>query len=93
MAAAQYENYEFVPGPFADAAAPPADCDAYDRIWTVSQADIDAYEAGGPATDDLREWPAALGAPVADGDGDPANSTSTAATAPPSTARRPRSGS
>ncbi len=51
----------------------PADCSPFDRIYTVSRDDVAAYYRTGVATDDLRDWPAALGAPVLDGDGDPAN--------------------
>ncbi|WP_412062346.1 hypothetical protein [Rubrivirga sp. IMCC45206] len=61
------------PGPLPDADAPPTDCVAFDRIWTVSRADIERYYATGEATADLTEWPAHLGAPVLDGDGIPDN--------------------
>lgn len=71
--AALYENYEFVPGPLPDAAVPPTDCAAYDRIWTVSQADVLRYNDQGDASADLLTWPVELGAPVVDGDGDPDN--------------------
>ena len=67
------ENYEFWPGPLDDDGAPPDDCAAFDRIWLVSQADIEAYDQTGTATPDLAEWPADLGAPVLDGDGDDTN--------------------
>ena len=67
-AAATYGDFEFWAGPIVDGGAP--DCAAFDRIWTVSQDDIDAYDQTGTATDDLAEWPAELGAPVVDGDGD-----------------------
>ncbi|WP_412070305.1 T9SS type A sorting domain-containing protein [Rubrivirga sp. IMCC43871] len=69
MAAGQYGPWEFWPGPLADADAPPADCSAHDRIWTVSRADVAAYLQTGEATPDLAEWPHDLGAPVLDGDG------------------------
>ncbi|HEX9953121.1 MAG TPA: hypothetical protein VGB53_15230 [Rubricoccaceae bacterium] len=65
----------FWPGPLGDDARPvdPTDCSAYDRIYTVSRLDIGRYNDTGRATDDLRDWPFALGAPVLDGDGDPSN--------------------
>ena len=67
-AAATYGDFEFWAGPIVDG-QPPADCSAFDRIYVVSQADIDAYDLGGAPAPDLAQWPAALGAPVADGDG------------------------
>ena len=73
VAAAQYSNFEFFPGPLADPAVPPSDCSAYDRIWTVRPADVAYYDATGVITDDLRDWPYDLGAPVIDGDGDESN--------------------
>ena len=63
------EGFEFWPGPLAEDGSPPDDCSVFDRIYLVSQADIDAYDQTGTATDDLADWPADLGAPVADGDG------------------------
>lgn len=71
VAGATYSDFEFVPGPLANAAVPPEACEAYDRIWLISQRDVQHYEATGTASEDLRDWPAALGAPVVDGDGDP----------------------
>jgi hypothetical protein len=75
-AGASYANFEFWPGPL-DAATgrppDPADCSAYDRIWRVSRHDVAEYYRTGVATPDLAEWPHDLGAPVLDGDGDPAN--------------------
>ncbi len=72
-AGAQYTRFQFWPGPLgAGAALPdPADCTTYDRIWLVSPADVAAYEAGGPATTDLRQWPVGLGAPAVDAQGKP----------------------
>ncbi len=64
-----YGPYEFWPGPLDASGQPPTDCAAYDRIYKVSRADIEAYAAGGAPATDLAEWPAALGAPVLDGDG------------------------
>ncbi len=74
-AAARYANFEFWPGPLnKDATLPDADdCSAFDRIFVVSRADIEAYDATGAATDDLRDWPVNLGAPVVDGDGEVGN--------------------
>ncbi|MDX1421161.1 MAG: hypothetical protein R3181_14445, partial [Rubricoccaceae bacterium] len=74
-AAARYDDFEFWPGPLgAGGALPsPTDCSAYDRIWTVSRRDIAHYLLTGEATEDLRDWPVALGAPVLDGDGIPDN--------------------
>ena len=66
-------SWEFWPGPLDDAGNPPADCAEYDRLWKVSRTDIELYEQTGMAVPDLAEWPFDLGAPVLDGDGDPAN--------------------
>ncbi|HYE96925.1 MAG TPA: T9SS type A sorting domain-containing protein, partial [Rubricoccaceae bacterium] len=45
------------------------DCAPYDRIYKVSRFDVERYYETGNATDDLRDWPHHLGAPVLDGDG------------------------
>ncbi|MEO0556810.1 MAG: T9SS type A sorting domain-containing protein [Bacteroidota bacterium] len=68
-----YSGFEFWPGPLDDAGSPPTDCAAYDRIYIVSRRDIERYYETGELTDDLRDWPHHLGAPVLDGDGDPTN--------------------
>ncbi|MEM6325588.1 MAG: T9SS type A sorting domain-containing protein [Bacteroidota bacterium] len=67
-----YGPYEYWPGPLGPGGAPPtpASCAEHDRIWSVTLADVAAYNETGVATDDLREWPAHLGAPVVDGNGD-----------------------
>lgn len=73
--ASRYSSFPFRPGRTGPDHAVPdsAACAAADRIWTVSRADVEAYLAGGAPTADLLEWPAHLGAPVLDGDGDPTN--------------------
>jgi len=73
IAGARYGSYDFWPGPLEDAARPPQDCSEYDRIYVVSRSDIERYYAVGELTDDLRDWPHQLGAPVIDGDGDSTN--------------------
>jgi hypothetical protein len=76
VAGATYSEYEFWPGPIDPATGRPpnpADCSEYDRIWRVSREDVVEYYRTGVATPDLAEWPAHLGAPVFDGDGNPAN--------------------
>ena len=73
VAAARYGGWDFWPGPLEDAARPPDDCSAHDRIYLVSRQDIEHYYATGELTDDLRDWPYQLGAPVLDGDGDSTN--------------------
>ncbi|GAB5534600.1 MAG: hypothetical protein Rubg2KO_08490 [Rubricoccaceae bacterium] len=75
FAGATYSNYQFWPGPLDNTGRPvnPSDCSEYDRIFKVSQSDIDAYDGGATPAPDLAEWPADLGAPVIDGDGDPTN--------------------
>ena len=75
VSSSRWREREFWPGPLGADGRPvnPDDCSAYDRIYTVSRADVAAYEDGGVATPDLADWPAALGAPVLDGDGVPGN--------------------
>ncbi|GAB5536707.1 MAG: hypothetical protein Rubg2KO_29560 [Rubricoccaceae bacterium] len=69
VAAARYGGWNFWPGPLEDAATPPVDCSAYDRIYVVSREDIRRYYRTGELAEDLRDWPHQLGAPVIDGDG------------------------
>ena len=72
---AQYNNFEFWPGPLGSDGRPvnPNDCSAYDRLYKVSRSDIENYEAAGQAVADLADWPYDLGAPVIDGDGTEGN--------------------
>jgi hypothetical protein len=76
VAGSRYTDFEFWPGPLDEGGTlpDPTDCSAYDRIWVVSRADVATYEESGEATADLAEWPAALGAPWTDADGDGAYS-------------------
>jgi len=69
LAAATYDRFEFWPGPLDADGNPPDDCAQYDRIYVVSRGDVQRYYETGEATDDLRDWPMDLGAPVLDGDG------------------------
>ncbi|GAB5536670.1 MAG: hypothetical protein Rubg2KO_29190 [Rubricoccaceae bacterium] len=73
VAAARYGGWDFWPGPLEDATRPPQDCSAYDRIFVVSREDVARFLTTGELTEDLRDWPHQLGAPVRDGDGDPTN--------------------
>ena len=68
-AGATYGNFEFWPGPLEDDGASPTDCVEYDRIYKVTQSDIDTYESVGLASVDLRSWPTGLGAPTVDASG------------------------
>jgi len=68
-AGSRYSNFPFAPGPLDADGNPPEDCSEYDRIYRVSRGDVARYHETGEATDDLRDWPADLGAPVLDGDG------------------------
>ncbi|NNE48246.1 MAG: T9SS type A sorting domain-containing protein [Rhodothermales bacterium] len=67
-----YES-ELWPGPLDENGDPPADCTPYDRIFNVYRSDIESLDAGGTATEDIRDWPWELGALVRDGDGNPGN--------------------
>ncbi|HYE97080.1 MAG TPA: hypothetical protein VD962_12805, partial [Rubricoccaceae bacterium] len=68
-AGSTYNRFEFWPGPLDGEGSPPEDCAPYDRIYKVSRFDVERYYETGNATDDLRDWPHHLGAPVLDGDG------------------------
>jgi hypothetical protein len=68
-AGSQYQRFPFAPGPLDTDGDPPADCAAFDRIYRVSRGDVARYHQTGEATDDLRDWPVDLGAPVLGGDG------------------------
>jgi len=72
---AGYATFAFRPGLAGDDGAPPtsAECAIADHIWIVSREDVAAFLRDGTLTDDLRDWPVHLGAPVLDGDGDSTN--------------------
>lgn len=53
-------------GPLNDGSSLPVDCNRYDRMWLVSRADIETFDATGLATPDLANWPTGLGAPTVD---------------------------
>ncbi|OZC01740.1 T9SS type A sorting domain-containing protein [Rubricoccus marinus] len=78
VAGSNYSNFNFYPGPLnEDGMLPDADdCSAFDRIYVVSTADVDRYEASGEATADLAAWPVGLGAPAVDAIGQPLTATS-----------------
>jgi hypothetical protein len=71
--ATRYGEWELWPGPLDANGNPPADCSVYDRIWEIRREDIEAYNRGLLVSDNLRDWPWQLGAPVLDGDGNPEN--------------------
>ena len=73
MVSSNYGPWELWPGPLDEDGNAPADCSVYDRMFSVKRSDIDRYEETGQVTDDLRDWPHNLGAPVVDGDGNPDN--------------------
>lgn len=76
VAGSRYANFTFWPGPLDEATGRPvnpANCSAYDRMYSVNRGDIVNYEASGATTSDLADWPVDLGAPVIDGDGNPDN--------------------
>ncbi len=73
MVASDYGPWELWPGPLDVQGNPPGDCSPYDRMYSVRRSDIETYERNGEVTDDLRDWPYDLGAPVVDGDGNPDN--------------------
>lgn len=69
MAGSTYGPYEFWAGPLNDDGSPPQDCARYDRIWSISRADVLAYEESGHLTPGLADWPTGLGAPTVDSEG------------------------
>ena len=75
VAGSRYRDFNFWPGPLGSDGRPvnPNNCEPFDRIYRVSTVDIVNFESGLGASRDLAEWPADLGAPVVDGDGDPTN--------------------
>ena len=68
-AATRYGPREFWPGPLDQAGSPPLDCRPYDKIWEIRTEDILAFKQSGEISDNLRNWPWQLGAPIIDGDG------------------------
>ena len=73
VAASRYGPWEFWAGPLDDAGNPPADCKSYDKIWEIETEDIQSFIDGQGASNNLKNWPWQLGAPVVDGDGNPDN--------------------
>ncbi|GAB5519040.1 MAG: hypothetical protein RhofKO_12910 [Rhodothermales bacterium] len=69
FAGTAYGPWEYWPGPLDANGNPPADCDDHDRMYSIRDADVRAYEQDGLLSTDLRDWPHHLGAPVIDGDG------------------------
>lgn len=72
VAGSTYGPYEFWPGP-VDSVLAGVDCRRFNRMYKVTRNDLNRLEEGQPPTDDLRDWPWRLGAPVVDGDGNPDN--------------------
>jgi len=77
-----YGGTDFWPGPLdAGPTLPdPADCSPYDRIWSVTTADVARYESTGVASEDLAAWPVGLGAAAVDAGGTPIVTTDRART-------------
>ena len=72
-ATTSYGPYEFWPGPLDTNGAPPSDCSEYDRIWEIHDDDFALLDNTGAFSENMRNWPWQLGAPVIDGDGNPNN--------------------
>ncbi len=67
-----WETWEshWAPGPLNADGSKPSDCSSHDRIFLVTRADLESYDRDeAMLTDDIRDWPWRLGAPVSDGDG------------------------
>ncbi|MFK7846754.1 MAG: T9SS type A sorting domain-containing protein [Rhodothermales bacterium] len=72
-AATRYGAWEFWAGPLDEEGNPPVFCKSYDKIWEIRKEDISSFLAAGHISNNLKNWPWYLGAPVVDGDGDPDN--------------------
>ncbi|MCH8121484.1 MAG: hypothetical protein IH853_00005, partial [Bacteroidetes bacterium] len=68
-AAARFGRWEFWAGPLDEQGSPPTNCGLYDRVYSVSQRDLDIYESTRSKSQDLAVWPTGLGAPTLDGNG------------------------
>ncbi|MFT4606045.1 MAG: hypothetical protein ACI9W4_002791 [Rhodothermales bacterium] len=64
-----YGQQEFWPGPLDDEGRPISDCRPFDRIWSVSQSDLDDFQRTGAPSSDLASWPTGLGAPTLEASG------------------------
>ena len=73
IAASRYGPWEFWAGPLDADGNPPTDCKPYDKIWEIKTEDIQAFVDDDVISDNLKNWPWQLGAPVVDGDGNPNN--------------------
>ncbi|MEM8486873.1 MAG: T9SS type A sorting domain-containing protein [Bacteroidota bacterium] len=72
-AATRYGPQEFWAGPLDENGNPPASCAQYDKLWEISKADIESFLHAGEVSENLKNWPWHLGAPVVDGDGNTNN--------------------
>ena len=68
MAATSYGPWEFWPGPRTEGGVSPDTCAEYDRLWEIKTDDL--QRDGLIARQRLEEWPAHVGAPFIDVDGD-----------------------
>ncbi|MEM8486871.1 MAG: T9SS type A sorting domain-containing protein [Bacteroidota bacterium] len=73
VAASRYGPWEFWAGPLDEAGNPPSDCKPYDQIWEIRTEDIQTFIDGNGISNNLKNWPWQLGAPIVDGDGNPDN--------------------
>ncbi|MEM8488597.1 MAG: hypothetical protein AAF564_23820, partial [Bacteroidota bacterium] len=73
VAASSFGPWEFWPGPIDDAGNPPSDCTPYDQIWEINRNDLNDLFQFGTISENLKNWPWQLGAPIIDGDGIPDN--------------------
>lgn len=63
-----YIDTDFWIGPLGPNGRPVVNCRDYDRIWSVSDADIREYELTGTLPANMADWPWRSGAPVHRGD-------------------------
>ena len=62
--AASESGYEFWPGPLGLDGSAPANCALFDRIYSLTKAQVRSYVNGGAEPADLTDWPVGLGAPA-----------------------------
>ncbi len=72
-AASRYGPWEYWAGPLDAEGNPPDDCKPYDKVWEIKPQDVTAFLETGEISNNLKNWPWHLGAPVLDGDGNPDN--------------------
>jgi hypothetical protein len=66
-----YASGLFYPGLLNSEGHVRSNCADFDRMYKVTQEELDAFDVSGIPSEGITEWPSDLGAPVADGNGIP----------------------